>query len=162
MKMRVVETIVQNLDTYLDGKKILEVACGDSDFSLYASKSAKEVLATDISLERLKRRNLDIIPKNLKFKEMDATNLDIDNDLFDITICYNALGHLESILRSVLIEMARVTTKDGYLIFIATWKMDKRIIPELKKIISEHNNLTIYSDIENSKYKAIIIKKENN
>lgn len=32
MKMRVIEIILQNLDTYLRGKEILEIACGDSDF----------------------------------------------------------------------------------------------------------------------------------
>ncbi|MGH4124374.1 MAG: class I SAM-dependent methyltransferase [Clostridium sp.] len=159
--MRVVETIVKRLGTYLNGKKILEIACGDSEFSLNASRYAEEVLATDITLERLKRRNIDVIPKNVEFREMNATNLDIVNNSFDVSVCYNALGHLENLLNPVLMEMMRVTIQNGYLIFISTWKMDKKIIPELKNIISDYSNLTIYADIENSTYKAIIIKKEN-
>ncbi len=159
--MGVVEIILQDLCSYLDDKKVLEIACGDSDFSLIASKYAKEILATDISLERFKRRNLKVIPRNLDFKEMDATNLNIDKDSFDICICYNALGHLKSILTPVLTEMIRVTTEDGYLIFIATWEMDKNIISELRDIIKEQNNLTVYRDIENNKYSALIIKQEN-
>lgn len=161
MKMRKVESVLQDLDNYFYGKKILEIACGDSDFSLNVSKYAKEVLATDISLERVKRRNLDVIPPNIEFKEMDATNLDIDNDTFDVCVCYNALGHLENQLRPVLIEMIRVTIQDGYLIFIATWKMDKKIITIMKDIVREYNSLTIYDDIQCNKYNALIIKRRN-
>lgn len=158
--MRVIEAIMQDFITYLDGKKVLEIACGDSDFSLTASKYAKEVLATDISLERVKKRNLEVIPKNIRFKEMNAANLDIDNNTFDISACYNGLGHLKSILRLVFIEMIRVTIQGGYLIFIATWKMDKEILNELKNIINEHSNVTLYAEIECNKYSALIVKKE--
>jgi ubiquinone/menaquinone biosynthesis C-methylase UbiE len=157
--MRIIETIVQDLKAYLSGKKVLEIACGDSDFSLITSKYAKEILATDISLERVKRRGLEIIPNNVQFKEMNATNLDIAENSFDVSSCYNALGHLKSILRPVLIEMFRVTNQDGYLIFIATWKMDIATLGELKNIISEYNNLTLFAEIENKKYNALIVKK---
>lgn len=159
--MRVIETIMQDFITYLDDKKVLEIACGDSDFSLAASKYAKKVLATDISLERVKKRSLEVIPKNIEFKEMNAANLDIDNDLFDISACYNGLGHLESILRPVFIEMIRVTIEGGYLIFIATWKMDKEIFAELKNIINEHNDVTLYAEIECNKYSALVVKKKH-
>jgi len=158
--MKVVEKIVEDLKNYLVDKKILEVACGDSNFSLCASQYAKEGVAIDISLERFKRRNIGI-PQNLVFKEMDATQLSFDNQSFDVSISYNTLGHLDTILGSVLKEMNRVTNTYGYLIFIATWKMDKRMFPDLKNIIKEQNNLSIYADIENTKYHAIILKKEN-
>lgn len=157
--MRIVETIVQDLKAYLYGKKVLEIACGDSDFSLATSKYAKEILATDISLERVKRRELEIIPNNVQFKEMNATNLEIDVNSFDVSSCYNALGHLKNILRPVLSEMFRVTNQDGYLIFIATWKIDIVTLGELKNIISENNNLTLFAEVENKKYNALIVKK---
>lgn len=59
--MRRVEKIAQDLSAYLSGKRVLEVACCDSDFSLAASRFAEEVLATDISLERAKRIKLDAL-----------------------------------------------------------------------------------------------------
>lgn len=160
--MRVLETILQSLCSYLYDKKVLEIACGESDFSLTASKYAREVLATDISLERFKRRSLKAVPKNIDFKEMDATNLNIDDDSFDVCICYNALGHLQNILMSVLAEMIRVTAEEGYLIFIATWKIDKNVIPDLKNIIKRQNSLAVYGNIENEKYSVLIIKKKIN
>jgi len=160
--IRIVETIVQDLKVYLYGKRILEIACGDSDFSLTASKYAKEILATDISLERIKRRDLITIPNNVQFKEMNATNLKLDENSFDVSCCYNALGHLKSILRLVLTEMFRVTNQDGYLIFIATWKMDIAALEELKNIISQYNSLTLFAEIKNIKYNSLIVKKTIN
>lgn len=157
--MRIVETIVQDLYTYLFDKKILEIACGDCDFSLTTSNYAKEILATDISLERVKRRELELIPNNMQFKEMNATNLEIDDNSFSVSACYNAIGHLKSILRPILAEMVRVTNKDGYLIFVATWKMDVAMLEQLKNIISEYRNLTLFEEIESKKYNAIIVKK---
>ncbi len=68
------------------------------------------------------------IPQNIEFKEMDASDLMLDKDTFDISVCYNGLGHLKSVLDSVLMEMSRVTKENGYLIFIGTWRIDKRII----------------------------------
>lgn len=144
----------------MEGKKILEIACGDSEFSVNVLKYAKQVLATDISLERAKRRNLLGIAKNIEFKEMNATNLEVRDSSFDVTVCYNALGHLESILNSVISEMNRVTIKNGYLIFIVTWKIDKKIIYEIKNTISKYKNLTISEDVDNNSYSALVIKKE--
>lgn len=158
--MRITETMVKVLSPYLNGKNVLEVACGDSEFSLNASKYAKEVLATDISLERIKRRKLPEVPENIEFREMNATGLNIDNDSFDVSVCYNALGHLENVLRPVLTEMTRVTKEGGYMMFLATWKMDKKVMEELEKIINEHDELTICKDIVNGSYKALIIKKK--
>lgn len=71
----------------------------------------------------------------------------------------NALGHLENILKPVLLEMKRVTIKNGYLIFIATWKMDKRVLEELKSIVELDSTITIHSNIETKKYRALIIEK---
>lgn len=157
--MKLIETIVEGLEHYLVGKRIIEIACGDSEFTIKASKYAKEIMATDISLERFQRKNFELIPKNIKFLEMNATNLMVDNGSFDITVCYNALGHLKNILGLALGEMVRVTTEEGYLMFIATWKMDKKTIAEVKDIISKYSELTIEADIENSKYRALIVKK---
>ncbi|MPM37655.1 Ubiquinone/menaquinone biosynthesis C-methyltransferase UbiE [bioreactor metagenome] len=158
--MRVIETITKRLSSYLEDKRILEVACGDSEFSINALKYAKQILATDISLERAKRRNLIDIVENIEFKEMNATKLELENDSFDVSVCYNALGHLEGILNSVISEMSRVTTQNGYLIFIATWKMDQKVLLGIENIISKHGNLTISENIDNKSYNILIIKKE--
>lgn len=109
IKLRVVENIVWDLSVYLDGKSVLEIACGDSSV--------------------------------------------------DVSVCYNALGHLKEILNPVVAQMIRVTAQGGYIIFITTWKMDKIVVPELKSILYEYRNITIREEIENNKYYILIIQK---
>lgn len=53
--MVIVEDVVQNLTDYLTGKKVLEVACGNSHFSIAAAKYAKEVLEQILVLREHKR-----------------------------------------------------------------------------------------------------------
>ena len=76
-----------------------------------------------------------------------------------MSACYNALGHLESILRPVFKEMFRVTKQDGYLMFIATWKMDMAALNKIKNVVSEYSNLALLTEINNSKYSTLVIKK---
>lgn len=157
--MKITENIVSKLRRYIENKKVLEVACGDSDFSLYSSKYAAKVLATDISLERFNQRNINSIPNNIGFKEMNAANLTINDRSYDVTTVYNGLGHLEDMLSPVLKEMRRVTKTGGYLIFISTWSMDKKIHSSIENIVDQYNNLEISENIEKTKYKILIVQK---
>lgn len=63
------------------------------------------------------------------------------------------------IQNSVLTEMSRVTKQDGYLVFISTWKMEKKILSNIKEMINEYNDLELYDYIEKHRYEALIIKK---
>lgn len=157
--MNITDEIVEGLNYIIKNKKILEVACGDSNFSLSASKYAAEILATDISLERFNRRNILEVPINLKFVEMDAKKLKLNDKEFDIAVCYNAVGHLAGIIDSVLSEMERVTTKDGKIIFISTWLMDKKMLEDIKKIYSRKFGIKNIQFIQKSKYNILIIQK---
>ncbi|OPJ63592.1 class I SAM-dependent methyltransferase [Clostridium oryzae] len=160
--MKIAETIItKNLFSYLDGKKVLEVACGDSNFSLAACKYAKKVVATDISLDRLRKRNLQAFPSNIEFKEMDVTNLALEDNSFDATVCYNALGHLQNVLKPALDEMIRVTKPNGYLLLIATWSMDIRVLSKLENIIDTYSNLIVDSVIEDASFKILVLQKSD-
>ncbi|WDV46437.1 class I SAM-dependent methyltransferase [Clostridiaceae bacterium M8S5] len=156
--MKIVQKIVSDLSSYIKDKRTIEIACGDSDFSYSASKYAKEVLATDISLKRLEN-NIKDIPCNFKYAQMDATKLDIENSSYDVSFCYNALGHLQDVLEDVVSQMKRITAINGYLLFIASWKIDKNIIPEVNEIVSKHKDLTVQEYKSNHKYHALVIKK---
>lgn len=157
--MKITEHIVETLEPYIRNRNILEVACGDSEFSINASKYAKEIVATDISLHRFKKRNLNVIPSNIIFEEMDAKSLNLENEIFDTTVCYNGLGHLDDILKEVVMEMDRVTKSKGYIIFIATWKMDKKIVDEVKEIFEGDMKNYSFEELVKEKYKILIVKK---
>lgn len=158
--MKIIEKIIKDLNIYLKDKKVLEIACGNSDFSLTASNSAVEILATDISLQRFKNRKLNEIPINIQFMEMNANNLLLENNSFDVCVCFNALGHLKDQLPLILKEMFRVSVKYGYLIFISTWKMDTHLLTEVNDIIIKNYSLVSIEHIENKTYNALIIRKK--
>lgn len=157
--MVIADEIVSDWREYLDGKRVLEVACGNSDFSVAATKYAEEVLATDISLERAEKNCKCLLPDNLRFKEMNAAALGLEDNSFDVVVCFNALGHLKGVLEPVLSEMARVTAQNGCFMFIATWKMDIEHFGEVKKIINEDDKLELAENIENTKYSVFVVKK---
>ncbi len=158
--MKITDNISKDIIQFLNNKKVLEVACGDSEFSLSASKYAKNVLATDISLERFKKKALNQIPQNVEFREMDGSNLQIDKNTFDTSVCYNTLGHLEDVLALVIEEMKKVTKPGGHLIFIATWKMDKKILSDFKNTIGMYGELKLELDIEKNRYKILVINNK--
>lgn len=124
--MKIVEKIVKDLKKYFIEKNIIEIACGNADFSLTVSQYAKSVIGIDVSLERIEKRNIKT-PINVKFIKMDATKLKLNSDFYDVALIYNAISHLESNINNCISEMHRIVKKDGHLIFIATWKMDKKI-----------------------------------
>jgi ubiquinone/menaquinone biosynthesis C-methylase UbiE len=90
---------------------------------------------------------------------MDASKLKLKDEEFDLTVCYNAIGHLTEIIDLVLSEMLRVTQNGGQLIFIATWAMDKRILEELQIVWSKRIDSKNLQHIQDSKYSILIIKK---
>ena len=71
----------------------------------------------------------------------------------NLSMCLFAITpwDLRSILGPVFAEMLRVTKQDGYLMFVATWKMDIAALNELKEAISEYGHLISLTEISNSK-----------
>lgn len=157
--MRKIGRIIEDLkDCFLE-KRVLEIACGDADFSLAVSKYANSVLGIDISLARVARRNSGEMPDNVRFQEMDATRLDFETGLFDAVVSYNAMGHLADVLEDCISEMIRVLKRGGCLVFIATWKMDRKLIPDIKDLIAITRTIRNSIEIKNKTYYALIWKK---
>lgn len=155
--MRNIDKFLFDFKTYFEDKLVLEIACGDSDFSLSVAKYASSVFATDKSLERINKRNIPAIPSNVKFEEMDAKNLAYSDNYFDVTVCYNALGHLEEILPEVICEMIRVTRYNGYIMFCTSWKADKIVLESLLSMTPADG--TLHARKQNSFYSSILLKK---
>ncbi|MFZ5354875.1 MAG: class I SAM-dependent methyltransferase [Bacillota bacterium] len=156
--MKAIDNITKTLCAYLEGKNILEIACGDSDFSISASKYAEKVLATDISLDRFKCRGLNNISDNIEFLEMSADALDLEDGTFDAAVCYNALGHLIEIIPSVFKEMVRVVKTGGLIVFASTWKMDRILHQVIEDLVILYDGLEVSVE-EKSNYSILLIKK---
>lgn len=138
--MRIVEKIVDNYMENIADKNVLEIACGDSTMSLECSKYAKTVLGTDIDLSRSNK----IIdkPQNLKFIEYDATKIDKLKYQADTIICYNGVGHMEPLIDQLIDACYRKMNHTTTLLFINTWKVDKKIVAsKLLKVVENHKGL---------------------
>lgn len=117
------------LREYIEGKTVLEAACGRASFALRASDIAREVWCSDIKDTLLLpevRESADI-----RFDIADASNMCCESGFFDTVILYNAIGHLEEIVPAVMGECRRVVKVGGHVAIISSSKMDKRVIGEI-------------------------------
>lgn len=112
----------------LQGKRVLEAACGCGEFSLAALSYAREVCCIDLEEGRL-------LPAakadpRLRFRLMDAGTMDFAAGSFDAAVLYNAVGHLTRVLENAVEECRRVVRSGGPVFVISSVKMDKMVIDE--------------------------------
>ena len=99
----------------LHGSKVLEVGCGNGIFTLKLADYAKQVVAIDIDpgiIEAARQKAKERIVSNVEFMAMDAQNLRLLSDSFDVVLCLwaiNTVKHKEEALR----EAKRVLKKGG-------------------------------------------------
>lgn len=123
-----VEKVVKNLHQDLENKSVLEVACGCAEFSIAASKVASHVDCIDLDSFRLRPEITQCA--NLHFQAMDATAMTFPDGSFNTVVLYNAIGHLEHILESVIQECLRVLRQVGNVYIISSFKLDQAVIRE--------------------------------
>lgn len=112
----------------INGKSVLEVACGCAEFSLAVAKTAKSVDGIDLDYLRLPPQARKT--EGFTFTLMDATNMAFTDESFDTVALYNAVGHLGAVLEKVLKECLRVTKSGGAVFVISSFRMDMPAIDE--------------------------------
>ena len=126
--MKRVETAISRLMPNIDGKRVLEPACGCAEFSIAAAKYASEVICFDLDDRRLNPEATQT--PQLRFESMDATAMRFPDGSFDTVVLYNAVGHLAQIAEPVLRECRRVLSADGAIWIVSSFQMDKAVIQE--------------------------------
>lgn len=140
----------------IKGKKVLEVTCGCAEFSIEAASIANEVQCIDLD----SFRQLPEIENhsNIFFKEMDATRMAYEDEYFDCCVIYNAIGHLKNCLEEVIEECIRVTSLNGNIYIISSFKMDKRVIEDKLIPLLEYKNKA-YSIANKPPFVCVTIKR---
>jgi len=151
--MKTAEKALQFINNVKDAK-FLEVACGCAELSIEAAKYANSVDCIDLDEFRLKQEINNY--NNIHFQKMDATQMNFNNEYFDIVALYNAVMHLEEILESVIKECIRVTKKSGEIYVISTFRMDKPVMQTKLHNILVKNNIQ-FQTFEEGKYSGIVI-----
>lgn len=102
------------------GRRVLDYCCGNGADALYiAQQGAQEVVGIDISevsIQNCRRLSQDLNLRNIRFEVMDAEEMTLPDNSFDVVTEYGALHHLN--LDRAYAEMARVLTPDGQAICV--------------------------------------------
>jgi ubiquinone/menaquinone biosynthesis C-methylase UbiE len=101
----------------VEGKRILEVACGRGGFAHVLAARGALMFGADFSeqaLEIAKSRQISGIRTHLELTQADAENLPNANQSFDVVVSCETIEHLPNPTKA-LREMARVCREDGVL-----------------------------------------------
>lgn len=126
--MKKTDRIVRYILPEIEGKEVLEAACGTAEFSLSAARYAKRISCIDIEENRLDQRVKG--QEKICFQRMDASKMDFKGDTFDTVILYNALYHIKGQYDEILAECRRVLKPEGNIFLISTWKLDLALMRE--------------------------------
>ncbi len=109
------EAMYKRIRTMVKDKEVLELATGPGVIAKQVATEAKSMTATDFSEKMLAVARRGIVPSNLVFERADASDLQYNDESFDVIIIANAL-HVIPDHEKVLSEIKRVLRKDGLLI----------------------------------------------
>ena len=120
-----------------DGKRILDIGCGYGFRTIgVAGSGASSVNAIDLDAERIEAAVLYAhknMVENVHFGVMDAECLEFEDNSFDLVLADELIHHLANVPK-VLREMQRVLKTGG------------------AAIISDHNRLSLFSEIVRTIY----------
>ena len=96
-------------------QKVLELACGTGQFTIFLAEKSKQWIATDFSKKMIQETRKRINKRNVFFDVQDATKLSYENDSFDVVLIANGL-HIMPHPEEALQEIKRILKPDGILI----------------------------------------------
>lgn len=106
------------LSGFVRNKIVLEIGCGDGYGADYLSRYAKRIIAIDHSKDNIGHAESRYKKENLKFKVMQALELDFPDKSFDVAYSFQVIEHIpESKLVQYLTEIKRVLAQDGLACF---------------------------------------------
>lgn len=113
------KTVLSFLDKDLSGKKMLEVGCGNGDFSNYlAVNNNADILGLDFSTESIKIANQKkevFGAKTSSFMVGDAQNIDLPDNSFDIIVSCECLEHIP-VPQKMVSEIFRLLKPGGMVV----------------------------------------------
>jgi len=101
--------------TLVQGKRVLDAACGEGYGSAHLATVAQSVCAIDISGQAIAHARKRYPAENLDFQVADCCNLPFPDDEFDCVVSFETLEHLED-QQGLLKEFRRVLAPEGFLI----------------------------------------------
>jgi len=100
---------------YVQGKRILDVGCGEGYGSAMLARTASQVVGVDISEEAIAHASAKYSLENVDFRCMPAEKLSLPDGYFDILVCLEVIEHARDYIAAIE-EMRRVLNAEGTLI----------------------------------------------
>lgn len=113
----------------VQGKIVLDAACGEGYGAHYLAAKAGAVVAVDVSAQAIEHADHRYSAANLVFQVADCRNLPFADGHFDCIVSFETLEHLED-QEKLLREFRRVLAPDGFLLISSP---DKAIYSEQLK-----------------------------
>jgi SAM-dependent methyltransferase len=100
---------------YVEGKRVLDIGCGEGYGSAMLAERAAHVVGTDCSEEAIEYAAAKYRLPNLEFRCMPAEKHAFADGSFDVVVCLELIEHVQSYV-AVMEEMHRLLKPGGILI----------------------------------------------
>ena len=98
-----------------DGKRVLDIACGEGYGSNLLAATAAQVIGVDIASEVIAHARQAYRKENLIFREGSCLNIPVEDHSIDLVVSFETIEHIDEPL-AFLQEIKRVLAVDGALI----------------------------------------------
>jgi len=98
-----------------DGKRVLDIACGEGYGSNLLAATAAKVIGVDIASEVIAHARQAYRKENLIFREGSCLNIPVEDHSIDLVVSFETIEHIDEPL-AFLQEIKRVLAVDGALI----------------------------------------------
>lgn len=154
---------------FVQGKRVLDAACGSGYGSKMLAESAESVIGMDISEEAIQYAQNNYAAPNVDFIVGSVEKLPFEDNFFDIIISFETIEHVnEQIQNSFLREIKRVLKDDGILIMSTP---DKKLFTDersgkpsefhVKEFYKEEFLEFLYKEFKNVEFKRQFYAKVN-
>ncbi len=110
---------------YVEGRRVLEIGCGEGIGASLLAERAAAVVAVDYSKEALRVARERYGAGNVEFTLMEVPPIDFPDRSFDAAVCFQMIEHLEE--PGVLVAEVRRVLRDGGIALFATVNKDETI-----------------------------------
>ena len=100
---------------WIQGRDVLDVACGEGYGSHLLSQEAASVTGVDLDPATISHATEKYTRANLSFQVGDVLNLPLEDDAFDVVVCFETIEHVADHAR-LMMEFRRVLKPDGLLL----------------------------------------------